>query len=237
MSEDKVKSRRRLYLVRHGHVDYFDKVDKPIDPRWVELSSIGQKQVSSLKDVLCDVKFDYMLCSDYPRAKQTLNIITAGYSESKSVIECSDLREIKAGRLREIPVDIREREVATAYHQVYSKKGRFLRGESWTDFFARVVHTFENELLCKDWDQALIVSHDAVNRVLISFLVNGDMSLVPKIEQDPACLNIIDLEISNKEVNEALLRLVNFTAYNPSKYEINDTVMEDISRRVLGNKI
>lgn len=34
--------RRRLYLVRHGHVNYFDDTGRPLDPRSVRLSVDGK---------------------------------------------------------------------------------------------------------------------------------------------------------------------------------------------------
>ncbi|VVN70853.1 hypothetical protein [Pseudomonas fluorescens] len=39
--------RRRCYLVRHGHVDYFSPDGQPLDPRNVPLSGLGEDQVQA----------------------------------------------------------------------------------------------------------------------------------------------------------------------------------------------
>jgi probable phosphoglycerate mutase len=44
--------RRRCYLVRHGHVDYFDADGRPLDPRSVPLSNCGVQQASALGQVM-----------------------------------------------------------------------------------------------------------------------------------------------------------------------------------------
>lgn len=223
--------RRRLYLIRHGDVSYFDHGGRPLDPRTVSLSEEGEVQVGALKEVLSDLLVDRAVSSDYPRAVQTLSQLLS-QPPRRGEPELTDaLREVRAGRLRDIPDDLYDQEVSNAYRWALSPSTGFLRGESWNAFSDRVLAWFHQFLAESDWQDAVIVSHDAVNRILMSWLLKGDHTLLPCLEQDPACLNIVDIDCRDDgTVLAAYLRLLNFTAYNPSKAGDRDTVMERIAR-------
>ncbi|OUJ82577.1 histidine phosphatase family protein, partial [Acinetobacter baumannii] len=42
------KYRLRIYLVRHGHVSYFDAANNPINPKFAQLSERGIEQIQQL---------------------------------------------------------------------------------------------------------------------------------------------------------------------------------------------
>ena len=100
--------RRRCYLVRHGHADYFDAHARPLDPRTVRLSSTGMQQAWALGQVMQTLQFDRALCS-YPRAMQTFDLLLIRYQASVDVPP--ELREIRAGRLKDIPAEHHHRRV------------------------------------------------------------------------------------------------------------------------------
>lgn len=226
--------RRRLYLVRHGHVNYFDAAGHPLDPRSVPLSADGEAQVQALNSILQGVTFDRAFSSDYPRAVQTLDMVLSGRSDTCATESTAALREIRAGRLSKMPPESYGTEVAEAYHWSQKPEAGFLRGERWDDFGARVLEWFGTLLADTSWQSAVIASHDAVNRVLISWLMSGDLSSLPFIEQDHACLNIVDVDqpIADGSV-KAYLRLLNHTPYNPIKSGERSTVMERITQSML----
>lgn len=226
--------RRRLYLIRHGQVNYFDESGHPLDPRSVRLSADGEVQVIALSNMLRGVKFDRAVSSDYPRAIQTLEMVLSNRPDSCATESTSVLREIRAGRLSQIPPEAYKKEVAGAYQWSLQPGTGFLRGEQWGDFSARVLEWFRTLLADPEWQTAVIASHDAVNRVLISWLVNSDLSSLPFLEQDPACVNIIDIDSSGEGGPvSAYLRLLNYTPYNPTKSGERSTVMERIAQSML----
>ncbi|PCM43228.1 histidine phosphatase family protein [Marinobacter sp. ANT_B65] len=226
--------RRRLYLVRHGHVNYFDAAGHPLDPRSVPLSADGEAQVQALNSILQGVTFDRAISSDYPRAIQTLEMVLSGRSDSCATESTAALREIRAGRLSQMPPESYDAEVAEAYHWSQKPGAGFLRGERWDDFGARVLEWFGTLLEDPNWQSAVIASHDAVNRVLISWLMSGDLSSLPFLEQDHACLNIVDVDRPNADGSaKAYLRLLNHTPYNPVKSGERSTVMERIAQSML----
>jgi len=223
--------RRRLYLIRHGHVDYFDDSGRPLDPRNVPLSANGETQALALSDFLKDIDFDRAISSDYPRAVQTLEIALSGSPAHVSTETTPELREVRAGRLSQIPRDVYNAEVAGAYHLSLQPGAGFLRGERWNDFGERVLAWFRLILADSQWQNLVITSHDAVNRVLISWLMNGNLSALPLLEQDHACINIVDIDRSGDGSSiTAYLRLLNFTPYNPLKTGERSTVMERLAQ-------
>lgn len=218
--------RRRCYLVRHGHVDYFTPEGQPLDPRTVSLSPKGKKQVDSLGVILQKIKIDRVVCSDYPRAIQTANSLIAGSRLTAEVRPA--LREVRAGRLRDILNSEFKERFCYPFSDIGNEQGSFLGGEQWVDFRARVLNDFQRLLADTAWRNLLIVSHDAVNRVLLGWALGGSPECAMGLEQDNACLNIIDVDMQEGEVKRRFTRLVNFTAYDLGKEDDSKTVMERI---------
>ncbi|VVP67166.1 hypothetical protein PS918_00526 [Pseudomonas fluorescens] len=225
--------RRRCYLVRHGHVEYFAADGRPLDPRLVPLSRAGEQQVRSLGQVLQALTFDRVLCSDYPRARQTLDLLLA---DSNLSFEAKpELREIRAGRLRELPADTLFAAVTGAYRLAAQPGAAFLGGERWDAFEQRVLGVFFDLIDEPEWDSALIVSHDAVNRILLGWASGSGLSGIAAFEQDTACLNVLDIDMQGHQVTGAIIRTLNFTPYDPHKSAIRNTVLENLFSAIQPN--
>jgi probable phosphoglycerate mutase len=218
--------RRRCYLVRHGDVNYFTDDGKALDPRSVELSDKGVHQVLKLSQMLKGIAFDRAMCSDYPRARQTAELLLGN---QKNILEQTEtLREIRAGRLRDIEPHDRHDRVCFAYETISEADGTFLGGERWDAFETRVLEQFLHLIHEPDWTSLLIVSHDAVNRMLLTWAMGSDRRNAQSLEQDPACLNIIDLDMVGAQVSRRLIRMINVTPYDLCKLADPKTVMERI---------
>ena len=218
--------RRRCYLVRHGDVRYFSDDGKPLDPRTVALSTLGVQQVEKLAEMLQPLPLDRAVCSDYPRARQTLDLLVAG--RGLDIQETASLREIRAGRLSDIPTSEQSAEMGYAYELANRTNGQFIGGEAWVAFERRVVEQFLLFLAEPDWNSLLIASHDGVNRVLLGWAIGCGLSGLSALEQDTACVNIIDIDMLGDQVIRRLVRTVNLTPYDLSKSDSNLTVMEKI---------
>ena len=218
--------RRRCYLVRHGHVDYFSPAGQPLDPRNVPLSALGEDQVRQLAQVLASVSFDRALCSDYPRARQTAEVLLG--DRPIELQACAQLREVRAGRLREIAPEQVQRQVSYAFDRFAEPDGRFIGGERWSDFDSRIMARFEEVLAEPDWQSLLLVSHDAVNRLLLGWALGGARGCAAGLEQDNACLNIIDIDMQAGRILRRYVRVVNLTPYDLPKAGQRQTVMERI---------
>lgn len=222
--------RRRLYLVRHGHVSYFDEHGKPLDPRYVSLSALGISQVSSLASAMRGIELNRILCSDLPRAQQTAQILADGVGFAGQIEPQPLLREIRAGRLREIDEARLEAELAYAYDRSADEVARFVGGESFIEFEQRVLSVLEALLQDASWSSALLASHDAVNRVLLCWAAGCGRAAMGAFEQDMSCLNIIDVDTIDGVATRRLLRTVNYTPYDAVKADVSLTVMEQVYR-------
>jgi probable phosphoglycerate mutase len=222
--------RRRLYLVRHGHVSYFDELGKPLDPRHVQLSPDGIAQVGSLADAMRGIRLDRIVCSDLARAVQTAQLLADGIGCTARPEPRSAVREIRAGRLREIAPDELEASLAYAYGRAAEEGAAFVGGELFAAFAARVTADLAQLLDEPQWESAAIVSHDAVNRVLLCWAAGQGLSAMAAFEQDMCCANIIDVDMVGPRVVRRLIRAVNFTPYDPLKRALHATVMEGVYR-------
>src|SRR5947209_2952598 len=79
--EKKPSLRRRVYLLRHGEVSYFDAQGRPVRPDTVPLDEMGRQQAEAAARALAQVPLDRAISSDLPRSIETANIIVAGRSE------------------------------------------------------------------------------------------------------------------------------------------------------------
>lgn len=220
--------RRRAYILRHAEVSYFDGDGKPVDPRSVSLTWEGRRQAETIADSLREVPFDRAVCSALNRTRQTAEIALGG--RDLVIEDLPQLREIRAGRFREVPPERLEAEVAYGFDRAGERGARFVGGEGFAEFQARVLDGWREILAGPPWTNLLIVAHDAVNRVLLGWALGADLSALPGLEQDMCCLNIIDMDMADGKVDRAFVKAMNVTPYNLSKLSLNLTTMEQVHR-------
>ena len=200
-------ARRRLYLMRHGSVDYFREDGSAVPPDDVPLNAEGIAQAKAAGVLMreCGVKPDRILTSGLPRTLQT-----AGHVKSQAGFEADieideDLQEIRPGRLADIP---RENLVEAFLGAFRGGPGveahRFLNGETVGEMLDRVLPAFDRWLARSDWQCGLMVLHGGVNRALLSTAMSGSRAFFGAIEQSPACINVLDVA-----ADHVVLRAVN----------------------------
>ena len=210
--------RRRLYLMRHGEVSYFDPEGTPVDPRDVPLNAEGRAQALAAADAFRTIAVDRLVTSGLPRAVETVRIVAPG-REPESWPE---LGEIRGGRLSEIPPELLQEEFVYAFRGVIPNDARFLRGESIGELFDRVLPALERLVADASWDTALAVLHGAVNRAILSFALTGERMFLGHFEQAPGCVNVLDLG----EGSEWIVRAVNVAPYDLLHLAHRQTTME-----------
>lgn len=222
------RCRRRVYLMRHAHVSYFDADGRPLDPRTVPLTAEGRAQARAAADLLADVRFDVAVCSGLARTVETARIVLG--ARRVPLEEDARLKEVRGGRLAAVPADALERTIAFAYDGAGDPDGGFIGGERWVDFGARVGAAFDALVARDDWLNLLVVAHDGVNRVLMSTLAGAGLAGLKAFEQDPACINILELDVRDGRLERGHLRAVNLAAYDPVRDGQHLMVMEKIHR-------
>ncbi|HJV26005.1 MAG TPA: histidine phosphatase family protein [Aromatoleum sp.] len=222
------RCRRRIYLMRHADVSYFDAQGKPLDPRTVPLTAEGRRQAAASARLLADVRFDLALCSGLTRTIETARIVLG--NRDLPLEEDARLKEVRGSRFSDIPADASEQTIAYAYESAGDPEGRFIGGERWIDFGTRVTAAWRDLIARDDWCNLLLVAHDGVNRVLMSAVVGAGLAGLGAFEQDPACINIIELDILDDRLQRAYLRAVNIAAYDHVRDGHHLMVMEKIHR-------
>lgn len=222
--------RRRIYLMRHGEVEYFDRTGKPFRPDEVPLTERGRKQAEKAAETLRDVPLDRVLVSPLLRTVQTAELVLAGRDVA---IERHDaIREIAPGRLRDLAIDPEtiRRSFLGAFGLELSPSDQFLGGETFESMLARVLSFFRELVLNTNWNDLLIVAHGGVNRAILTEALGTGLAGFGRLEQDPACINILDVDDDRR----ILVRMINFSPFNPAKLGHRFTTMEDLMLRYLG---
>jgi broad specificity phosphatase PhoE len=210
-------SRRRIYLMRHAAVAYFDN-GRPLRPDDVPLTEDGIEQARAAGEALAAVRFDRVLASGLPRTVETARIVAPDV-EAESWPE---LRELEGGRLGDIPEDELERTFVRAFHGIVPEDARFLGGETIGALFDRVLPALERLLADRTWDAVLVVAHGGVNRAILSHALTGARTFLGNFEQAPACVNVLDVG------DDWVVRAVNVTPYDPLHLRGRHTTMEEL---------
>ena len=181
-------TRRRIYLMRHAQVSYFED-GRPVRPDTVTLTDEGRAQARAAARVLGGIAFDRVITSGLARTVETARIV-ARELEPESWPE---LRELDAGRLADLSEDELERAFVEAWKDVVPLDARFLGGETIGSLFERVVPAVERLLADREWDVVLAVLHGGVNRAILSYALTGGRTFLGNFEQAPACINVLDV--------------------------------------------
>ena len=228
-------NRRRIYLLRHAEAAYLNQDGSVTsDERQVSLTPLGREQARKQAAVLASIPFDRAVCSGLPRTRQTAALILAG-REAPELEEAPALEEVRPSR--EIaPVEgIKAwlKQIANPWADANQADARFLGGERFADFDARVRTAFDRIVQADDWTHLLLVLHGAVNRSVLNHVLHLPWQADVSIEQDNCCINIIDVDSDeNGQVRRYLLRTTNLTAYNLNKSGMVLTSMEQAAKRV-----
>jgi len=227
LNEPEISARRRVYLVRHGDVSYFDAQGRPFPPNAVPLNDEGLRQARALGEFFRDVPLDRAVSSDLPRSIQTAEAALGGRT-TPAVEALPALREIQPGRLGDIAVADLKRVFVDAFTANMDRSMTFLGGETFGALLDRVLPCFAALLAEPDWRHLLIVAHGGVNRVILGQALGLGLGGFVELEQDSGCVNILDVDAAGRFV----VRLVNHTPDDPSKHTWVLTTMERLYRQM-----
>ncbi|MGH2934706.1 MAG: histidine phosphatase family protein [Gaiellaceae bacterium] len=217
--------RRRIYLMRHAQVRYFEGVH----PERVVLTEDGRRQAESAAAELAAVPFDRVLTSGLERTLETARIV-APEREPESLYA---LREIESGDIRDLLPDEVQAMMTAAFHGMVPLETRFLGGETIGALLDRVTPEIDALLADEGWDVALLVLHGAVNRAILSRALTGERAFVGGFEQAPGCINVLDVS----DGGEWIVRAVNHLPYDPAHVAASRlTTMEQLWEEYLGSR-
>jgi phosphoserine phosphatase len=233
--------RRRIYLMRHGHVDYFSKrVLEERQTDFVPLTPLGREQATASGKALAHVRFDLALCSGLPRTRETAECVLAENSDTQhlSIEEDLGLKEIKghAGK-------VKSREELSArltfeFDQAGKPGATMFGGDVFAEVLERSRRSIERLLARPGWHTSLVVAHEGINRLLLGWMTGNGLNAIQAFEQDLACINVLDFDMVPREdgsvgteIARAIIKAVNLTPYNYTKHGMNLTSLEAIFAR------
>jgi probable phosphoglycerate mutase len=234
-----VPRRRRIYLMRHGAVDYFRADGSAVPPATVSLNTVGRGQARAAGALFRagGVCFDRVVTSGLARTAETAAIVLAEAGQEVTIEAEPALEEIRPGRLADIP---RER-VHEAFLGSFAPGGadeshRFIGGESIGELLDRVLPAFERLLADPAWTQLLLVLHGGVNRALLSRAISGARAFFGGMEQLPACINIVDVGAAGGGAG-IVVRAINLAPTQWLQQEHTATTMEQLLAEYLRTQV
>jgi len=200
-----MKSTTRLFLVRHGATT-LSAEDAFAGATDVELSEEGRAQAARLAARLAAEPLAAVYCSPLRRTVATAAIV-AGPARA-APIQRAGLREIDHGRWEGRKRSDVEATFPGEYAAWEADPFTFAPegGESGLDVLARALPEIRSIVEAHAGQSVLVVSHKATIRLVLSSLLGFDArGYRDRLDQSPACLNILDF----KDAVRARLMLFN----------------------------
>lgn len=230
-------TRRRMYLFRHGSVDYIDRDGNVIDDTDnVNLNATGQAQATAMCDLFGDVMIDKAVCSGLPRTRQTGEAVLGSREIDLEInpgfVEIRQLR----GEAAE-PYDI-VTDVAFSHFRATDADAQFLGGERYSDFYARIQSTVEAVLADDSWHNLAVFAHGATNAAVLGWVTGLGCSAFGILDQATCCLNVIDFDMDEDgRVLRKTVRAMNVTADDPTKGARHSGDMESLAHWLLQKNV
>ena len=221
-------TRRRIFLMRHGSVTYFDGAGKPYLPETVPLNEDGRAQADAAGRAFAEagVRFDRVIVSGLPRTVETAARVLAVTGQDIALDAWPELGEIRGGRLSAIPTEDLKRAFTGAFEGVVSDGQRFLGGESVGELMDRVHPALARLRADPGWNTALLVLHGGVNCAILSYALTGRRLFLGGLAQAPGCINALDVGERVDSGGDWVVRSVNHNPLDPLQPAVRATTME-----------
>ena len=229
------RRRRRIVLMRHGSVSYFDASGKPVLPEQVPLNAEGRDQADAAGRAFAaeGVVFDKVIVSGLPRTVETAARVLAAAGLTQAVDTWPELQEIRGGRLADIAPDQLHAAFTGIFSGPVSEDTRFLGGESVGALLDRVHPAIARLRADPGWDCALLVLHGGVNVAILSLALTGQRMFLGGLAQAPGCINAIDV---GSAAGDVVVRYVNHAPPAPLQAAVRSTTMEDLLQQYKKSK-
>ncbi len=186
--------RKRLYLIRHAHA--FPIGEDGIIRTYPgnSLSEAGKKQAEFLAEGIKEVGIESLWSSDALRALETAEIISKKTGIPVKVEPL--LREFSTGDIENTHVleaqeILKNSPILTGFRKILPHE-KFPGGENMIELERRVIPVIERILREDPAERIGIVAHGGVNRIILIHFLELPYTSFSLIEQDYACINILD---------------------------------------------
>jgi probable phosphoglycerate mutase len=222
--------RRRLYLFRHGSVDYLDRSGNVVpDTDNVDLNARGRAQAAAMRDVFAGVQVDKAICSGLPRTRQTGEAVLGNRPiELETYPEFEEIRPLQGDPGGDYDV---VSDVAFSHWRAPEKDATFLGGERYGEFYRRIGIAMQNLLADSTWHNIAVFAHGGTNAAALGWVTGLGLSAFGLIDQATCCLNVIDIDTNaTGRIVRKTIRAMNVTADDPPKGDRHAGDMEVMAR-------
>ncbi|MEL6861869.1 MAG: histidine phosphatase family protein [Pseudomonadota bacterium] len=232
--------RRRLYLMRHGFVDYTSpEVRAAQDPSIAYLTDEGREEARAAGIALSDVHLDVAFHTGLNRTQETAEIVLSQHELETPELEAEPrFAELKSGQYMDFKSPEHLAAVMTfQFEQAGQPDATFLEGgEKFADAMVRIEDGLKGLLSRPGWATGLLVAHEVVNRMILAWAIGAPLGSSAGFEQDTGCINIIDFDLvpdeaGNTRIERVLIKAVNLTPANYLKNGMNLRSLEAIFTR------
>jgi len=194
----------------------------------VDLNDTGRAQAAAMRDLFADVQIDKALCSGLQRTRQTgetvLGIRDIPLETDSGFAEIRQLDGEYTGDY-DVVADI-----AFSHWRAPDEEARFLGGERYSDFYARIRTAIKGVLADSSWHSLAVFAHGGTNAAILGWVTGLELSAFGILDQATCCLNVIDFDMDESgNILRKTVRAMNVTADDPVKGNRHSGDMETLA--------
>lgn len=192
----------KLYIIRHAETEYNRKgiiQGSEVDS---DINDVGESQSNSFYEYYNDINFDKIYVSDLKRTFQTIRRFTENGSSYEKLKE---FNEISWGINQGKSDDLEDYARLIDTWLAGNLDNKFEEGESPNEMSVRLVKGF-NKVLDDDHDTVLLCIHGRALRILLSKIIDNDLTKMDKYVHSNTGLYILEYKNGKYEILGSNLR-------------------------------
>ena len=192
----------KLYIIRHAETEYNRKgiiQGSEVDS---DINDVGESQANSFYEYYKDINFDKIYVSDLKRTFQTIRRFTENGSSYEKLKE---FNEISWGVNQGKSDDLEDYAGLIDTWLAGNLDNKFEEGESPNEMSVRLVKGF-NKVLDDDHDTVLLCIHGRALRILLSKIIDNDLTKMDKYVHSNTGLYILEYKNGKYEILGSNLR-------------------------------
>ena len=186
----------KLYIIRHAETEYNKKgiiQGSEVDS---DINDVGESQANSFYEYYKDINFDKIYVSDLKRTFQTIRRFTENGSSYEKLKE---FNEISWGVNQGKSDDLEDYARLIDTWLAGNLDNKFEEGESPNEMSVRLVKGF-NKVLDDDHDTVLLCIHGRALRILLSKIIDNDLTKMDKYVHSNTGLYILEFKNGKYEI-------------------------------------
>ena len=192
----------KLYIIRHAETEYNRKgiiQGSEVDS---DINDVGESQANSFYEYYKNINFDKIYVSDLKRTFQTIRRFT---EKGSSYEKLKEFNEISWGVNQGKSDDLEDYAKLIDTWLAGNLDNKFEEGESPNEMSVRLVKGF-NKVLDDDHDTVLLCIHGRALRILLSKIIDNDLTKMDKYVHSNTGLYILEFKNGKYEILRRNLR-------------------------------